>query len=132
MSSKPLTISGIGREAGVGVETIRYYQRLGLIEEPAKPSSGYRTYPCDTVARLRFIQRAKQLGFTLAEIGELLQLEASDCAQTQQIAQRKLDAVRAKIADLSAMASTLERLLEACRNDAGRRRCPIIDSLSRR
>lgn len=131
MKVRPLTIGEVARQGGVGVETVRYYQRLGLIEEPAKPSAGYRIYAHDIVVRLRFIQRAKQLGFTLAEIGELLQLELGACGQTQQLARHKLDAIRAKIADLTAMAETLEQLLEACRIDPDQRGCPIIRSLSR-
>ena len=130
MTLKPLTISEVARQGGVGVETIRYYQRLGLIEEPAKPSTGYRTYTHETISRLHFIQRAKRLGFTLAEIGELLQLQSGDCSQMRQLARHKLDAIRSKIADLTAMAETLEELLEACGIESNRRGCPIIESLS--
>ena len=69
-----LTIGRLAQSAGVNVETIRYYQRVGLLKEPEKPAYGYRHYPPDTVARIRFIKRAQQLGFTLEEISELLSL----------------------------------------------------------
>ena len=91
-SSKPvkLTISRLANMAGVGVETIRYYQRIGLLHEPEKPMQGYRVYPETAVSRLRFIQKAKTLGFTLNKIADLLALENRSCGDAQQIAQRKL------------------------------------------
>lgn len=130
MTSRPLTISRIASMAGTGVETIRYYQRIGLIEEPAKPASGYRVYNESVLARLKFIQRAKELGFTLAEIQELLSLDSSACAQTQELAQRKQEIIQRKITDLQAMASVLDELLKACRANPAHAGCPIIEILS--
>jgi MerR family mercuric resistance operon transcriptional regulator len=129
--SKPLTISRLAASAGIGVETIRYYQRIGLIDEPPKPRSGYRVYDDTTLARLRFIQRAKELGFTLAEILELLSLDRDACDQTQEIAQRKLQLIHAKLTDLQAMAGVLEDLITSCRASRDHAGCPIIDTLSR-
>ena len=86
MSEKPLTINVTAKKAGIGVETIRYYQRIGLINEPEKPLSGYRVYPEETVSRLRFILRAKELGFSLAEISNLLALGDGRCMETKELA----------------------------------------------
>src|SRR5919199_5139981 len=88
-----LTIGQIARRAGVGVETVRFYERQGLLEEPARKESGYRQYPEDVVARLRFIKRAKELGFSLKEIKELLALRvdpATTCAEVKARAQAKV------------------------------------------
>jgi MerR family mercuric resistance operon transcriptional regulator len=106
MKKTTLTISRLAREAGLGVETIRYYQRIGLLEEPPKLAQGYRIYPDESLARLHFICRAKQLGFTLNEIKELLMLESSDCQQMQQIAKQKLASIQQRIVDLTAIAGT--------------------------
>jgi MerR family mercuric resistance operon transcriptional regulator len=130
MQAKPLTISRVAEAAGIGVETIRYYQRIGLLDEPAKPAGGYRVYDQAVIARLKFIQRAKELGFSLAEIQELLSLDASACDQTQDIASRKLQLIQTKISDLLAMASVLEELLQACRGNQSHAGCPIIKTLS--
>ncbi|WP_126456491.1 MerR family transcriptional regulator [Sulfuriflexus mobilis] len=126
-----LTISRLAREAGVGVETVRYYQRIGLLEEPPKPAEGYRVYPGQALSRLQFIARAKELGFTLNEIKELLLLDNADCQQTQEIAGQKLQSIHARIHDLTAMAETLEHLLRSCQGHATTAACPIIDSLNK-
>lgn len=128
--SKPLTISRVADAAGIGIETIRYYQRIGLIDEPPKPPGGYRVYDPGIVARLKFIQRAKELGFTLAEIQELLSLDRTACDQTQDIAQRKIQLIQQKISDLEAMAKVLEELLASCRTNDTHAGCPIIETLS--
>ncbi|NRB38626.1 MAG: MerR family DNA-binding protein [Pseudomonadales bacterium] len=99
------------KQAGVNVETIRFYQRQELIIEPSKPDSGFRLYPQETIARLRFIQRAEALGFTLAEIAALLKLSTTDCETTRRLTQEKLDLIRAKIADLQAMEEALDTLV---------------------
>src|SRR5258707_15890276 len=86
-----LTIGRVAAAAGVNVETIRYYQRRGLLEEPAKPLGGYRNYPTEMVKRIRFIKRAQALGFTLEDVAGLLQLNDTDaCAKTRHLAARKL------------------------------------------
>jgi len=130
MTVKPLTIGTIAKRSGVSVETIRFYQRQGLIAEPPKPVSGFRTYPTKTIERLTFIQRSKGLGFTLAEIKTLLQLRASDCTATRELTQQKLDLIRSKIADLQAMEVALEQLVTQCEYSQPTDNCPIIAALS--
>ena len=130
-TAKSLTISRLASLAGVGVETIRYYQRLGLITEPAKPLSGYRTYSVETLKQLKFIARAKQLGFTLKEIAELMQLDSSDCVTTRQLAQDKLGLIQKKITDLQAMTQILQELIDTCETTSAQPTCPILQALSR-
>lgn len=125
-----MTIGQLAKAAGVGVETIRFYQREGLLVEPPRPSSGYRRYAAEVVERLRFIQRAKALGFTLAEIRELLELGDGCCGRSQELAERKLALVRAKQRDLAAMAGALEQALSACAANPETAACPLIQSLS--
>ena len=125
-----LTIGGLADEAGVNVETIRYYQRRGLMPEPDKPAHGYRRYDATTVKRVRFIKRAQALGFTLEEIGGLLQLdEAHACAETRELASHKLEAIETKLADLAAMRRALMTLLRQCDAGAMKGNCPIIHAL---
>ena len=125
-----LTISVLAREAEVGIETVRYYQRIGLIAQPEKPLSGYRVYPQLSLDNLRFISQAKQLGFSLAEIAALLQLGEQQCAQTKQLAVSKLYIINNKIRDLKSMSSALQRLIERCPSSDAVEQCPIISSLS--
>src|SRR5207245_11222249 len=97
---KPLTTGQLARRGGVGVETVRFYERQGLLEEPARKESGYRQYEEDVVARLRFIRRAKELGFSLKEINELLALRVdpdTTCAEVRTKAQAKIADVEQKI-----------------------------------
>ena len=125
-----LTIGGLADEAGVNVETIRYYQRRGLMPEPDKPAQGYRRYDATTVKRVRFIKRAQALGFTLEEIGGLLELdEAHACAETRELASHKLEAIETKLADLAAMRRALMTLLRQCDAGAMKGNCPIIHAL---
>ena len=125
-----LTIGGLPDEAGVNVETIRYYQRRGLMPEPDKPAHGYRRYDATTVKRVRFIKRAQALGFTLEEIGGLLELdEAHACAETRELASHKLEAIETKLADLAAMRRALMTLLRQCDAGAMKGNCPIIHAL---
>ena len=125
---KEMTIGVLARGAGVNIETIRYYQRRGLIGTPRKPLGGVRRYAADTLAQLRFIKRAQQLGFTLKEIGDLLELGAGACAQTRVLAEAHLTDIEKRLHDLQAMRRTLTRLIQACR--AGRETtCPIVESL---
>ncbi|MEE8060076.1 MAG: Hg(II)-responsive transcriptional regulator [Pseudomonadales bacterium] len=127
---KPLTIGAIADQAGVNVETIRYYQRKGLILEPPKPASGFRVYSAETIDRLRFIHRAKALGFTLVEIITLLQLSASDCTKTRSLTQQKLKLIRSKIADLQSIEVALEQLVTQCESSRPSTDCPIIAALN--
>ena len=125
---KEMTIGVLARGAGVNIETIRYYQRRGLIGTPRKPLGGVRRYAADALAHLRFIKRAQQLGFTLKEIGGLLELGAGACAQTRVLAEARLADIETRLHDLQAMRRTLTRLIQACR--AGRETaCPIVESL---
>ena len=125
-----LTIGSLADEAGVNVETIRYYQRRGLMPEPDKPAQGYRRYDATTVKRVRFIKRAQALGFTLEEIGGLLQLdEAHACAETRELASHKLQTIETKLADLVAMRKALTALLCQCDAGAMKGNCPIIHAL---
>lgn len=125
-----MTIGRLAQAAGVHVETIRYYQRRALLEAPRRPAGGVRRYGIEAVARLHFIKRAQDIGFTLEEVRELLRLERTpDCRDARALAAAKLAAVRARIADLERMRSALRRLVAQC--DAGSARtCPIIDSLA--
>ena len=125
-----LTIGSLADEAGVNVETIRYYQRRGLMPEPDKPAQGYRRYDATTVKRVRFIKRAQALGFTLEEIGGLLKLdEAHACAETRELASHKLQTIEPKLADLVAMRKALTALLCQCDAGAMKGNCPIIHAL---
>lgn len=130
MGPKPLTIAGLARESGVTVETIRYYQRRGLIAEPRKPAVGYRHYPTETIDRIRFIKKAQALGFTLDEIRSLLELGDGRCRETRHLAEHKLAAIRSKIRDLSAMESVLVDLIEACTANPSQKGCPLIRAMS--
>ena len=133
--SKPgvtMTISRAAEEVGIGVETIRYYQRIGLIEEPEKPLSGYRSYPPETVERLHFILRAKQLGFSLAEIESLLALGDGSCRESMLVAQTKLSLIQQKIADLQGLEQVLQRVVDACESNPDTHGCPLIEALGRK
>jgi MerR family transcriptional regulator, mercuric resistance operon regulatory protein len=124
------TIGILARRAGVNVETIRYYQRRGLVSEPAKPLGGIRDYAPEHVQRLRFIKRAQQLGFSLEEVAELLSLEDGlHCREVEQIAGQKLATVRERIAQLKMMEMALATLVGKCGSNKGRLRCPLISAL---
>ena len=127
-----LTVGQLAKAAGVNVETIRYYQRIGLIAEPVKPAQGYRRYPTPAVERICFIKRAQELGFTLHEITELLSLNDRDCDEARAIAEHKQDVIQQRIDDLSAMQRELNKLIKACRkNVSGQDRCAIIATLTK-
>jgi MerR family mercuric resistance operon transcriptional regulator len=127
-----LSIGQVAKDAEVNVETVRYYQRRGLLAEPPKPVGGHRRYSSQVVKRLRFIKRAQVLGFTLEEIENLLRLDgANTCADTRSLAAHKLDVIEAKIADLAAMQSVLAGLVQQCEIGEKRGECPIINALLR-
>ncbi|RSU50988.1 MerR family transcriptional regulator [Sphingomonas sp. S-NIH.Pt15_0812] len=126
-----MTIAGLAREGGVGVETVRYYQRRGLLDEPDRPSGsgtggGIRRYGADDVRRLRFIRSAQAAGFTLEQIGELLALDATDDrARARQLAHEQIAALDAKIVELEKARASLRRLASECGSrSAGP--CPIL------
>ena len=128
--TEKMTISRLAGAAGVNVETVRFYQRSGLIEEPPRPYSGYRTYGDEDVRRIRFIKRAQLLGFTLDEIASLLRLEGSQtCASTCDLAARKLAMVEAKLSDLLAMKTALATMVSRCDSEDPGAACPIIQAL---
>ena len=126
-----MTIAGLAREGGVGVETIRYYQRRGLLDTPDRPTSagsdgGIRRYGADDVRRLRFIRSAQAAGFTLEQIGELLALNASDDrARAYQLAQERIAALDAKIVELQRVRASLHRLAGEC-GSGSEGPCPIL------
>ncbi len=131
MNSESMTIGQVAAQAEVHVETIRYYQRLKLIAEPARPLGGIRHYDGKTVARLRFIKRAQQLGFTLDEVRSLLTLDdGQNCRETRALAEMKLGAIEARMADLRRMQKLLKALIAECNAGKRPRACPIIETLS--
>ena len=129
-----MTVGALAAAADVSVETIRYYQRRGLLALPERGALGgprIRRYSVADAARLRFIRRAQQLGFTLFEIGELLQLQdGTDRRSIQRIARARLEQIRSHLVDLQRIAASLEHLIERCEHAAGRPTCPIIDSIA--
>jgi MerR family mercuric resistance operon transcriptional regulator len=126
------TIGTLAEETGVDVETIRYYQRIDLVDKPPKPMRGWRTYPDEAVKRLKFIKRAQQLGFSLDDIGKLLRLEGRGtesevCGKTQRLVDQKLSEVRSKIRDLEQIEASLSRLSEDCPGEGAPGDCPILE-----
>ncbi|MBU9690833.1 MULTISPECIES: Hg(II)-responsive transcriptional regulator [Burkholderia cepacia complex] len=129
-STVNLTIGALATAADVGVETIRFYQRKGLLSEPHKPYGGIRRYGAADVARVRFVKSAQRLGFSLDEVGELLRLEdGTHCVEASRLAEHKLGDIRAKLADLARMESVLAQVVRACHARDGHVSCPLIASL---
>jgi MerR family mercuric resistance operon transcriptional regulator len=125
-----LTIGQLARAAGVNVETIRYYQRRLLLDQPDKPLGGHRRYASAAVRRVKFIRRAQQLGFTLEEVKNLLGLEdGRACREARLLAEQKLTIIEARIAALTRMRGALRALITQC-GDEGSRTCPIIATLA--
>lgn len=121
-----LTISGLARTAGVGVETIRYYQRRGLLPEPDRAPGSVRRYDARDVQRLHFIRSAQRAGFTLHEIGELIDLDSTtDRVRAQAMARARIAALDAEIAELTAARTALEKLARACAGSSAGP-CPIL------
>jgi MerR family transcriptional regulator, mercuric resistance operon regulatory protein len=122
-----LRIGSLAHEAGVGVETIRYYQRRRLLGEPTRPFGGQRAYSVEDVGRVRFIKRAQALGFSLDEIAELLKLDAgTGHVRARTLAEQRLREIETKIADLTAMREVLRDLVHRCEQNHGKVACPII------
>ena len=127
-----LTIGQVAKAAQVNVETIRYYEREGLIPPPPRTSAGYRQYTEDAVRRVRFMKRAQRLGFTLDEVGTLLRLRVrhgSACSEVVAEANKAMDRIDAKIAELTRMRRALGSLAEGCRGRRALGDCPILDAL---
>lgn len=128
---KESTIGGVARAAAVNVETVRYYQRTGLVPVPKRVYGSFRDYPPEIAARVRFIKRAQQLGFSLAEVKNLLALDdGQSCSKAQGLAEMKLATIEARIADLQRMRRTLKDLIAQCGAGGGRVKCPIIETLA--
>lgn len=124
-----LTIGGLAKAAGVNVETIRYYERIGLIEKPSKPSHGFRKYPPQTIQNIQFIKRAQELSFSLQEISELFLLGAGHCEDMRQQAEKKRARIESQIKDLTALRNGLDELITACKQRQNHRSCPIVETL---
>jgi MerR family mercuric resistance operon transcriptional regulator len=125
------TIGGAAEAAGVGVETVRYYERRGLVTQPARALGGIRRYGGDHVHRIRFIKRAQALGFSLEEIASLLELEdGTDRKSIRRIASARLEDTRRRIADLRRIEHALSHLLHECEAHSKAPRCPIIAAIT--
>lgn len=117
----------------MNLQTVRYYERRGLLPEPPRRESGYRDYGPDSVEALRFIKRAQQLGFTLHEVDQLLHLASGGpdaCEAARTLASHRISDLEARIADLRAMRDSLQRLAQTCERPHGERECPLLQSLA--
>lgn len=122
----------VASEAGVNVQTLRYYERRGLLPEPPRQDSGYRAYGANSVAVLRFIKRAQEVGFTLTEIEMLLHLAQggpANCEAVKELAHQKVVDLDRRMESLHAMRASLERLVETCDRPKRSRECPLIEAL---
>ena len=127
-----LRTAEVARQAGVNVETVRYYERRGLIERPAARRGAFRVYPAGVARRIRTIKRAQRLGFSLEEIRELLELRLEDgarCRDVQLQAEHKVAEIEEKIRSLRTVKRELEALASACRGEAPLAECPILEAL---
>lgn len=127
-----LTIGDVAKQAGVRIETLRYYEREGLLASPPRSVSNYRQYPQETVRRVQFIKRAQELGFSLKEVKELLSLRAdptAPCADVRSRALAKISDIDEKIRTLKAMKQALTQLVEECPGQGATTACPILESL---
>ncbi|MGH7566904.1 MAG: MerR family DNA-binding protein [Gemmatimonadota bacterium] len=122
----------LATRAGIGPETVRYYERIGLLEEPRRTPAGYRLYEEADLSRLRFIQRAKELGFSLDDIRDLIALRLdhdSDCSEIERRAERRLADIHGRIRDLERVRQGLEELIDSCRANPVKEVCPILEVL---
>ncbi len=127
-----LSIGQVARRAGVGVETVRFYEREGLLEEPARRASGYRQYAQEAVTQICFIKRAQRLGFSLKEVAELLALRVdgkTSCEQVKECAAAKLAEVERKIVELQRMRQALLQVTSLCAGEGPNSCCPMLDAL---
>ena len=132
MDSATMTIGQVAKATSLGVETVRFYERQGLIPDPPRRSSGYRQYPEDTIGRLRFIMRAKELGFSLKEIAEILALRVDPGTSSREIKLRveeKIQDVEGKIRSLRRMKKALVALDDSCDGCGPTSECPILETL---
>lgn len=129
---KGLTIGQLAKEARVKVETVRYYERRGLIAKPPRRKSGYRQFPLEAVQRIRFIKRAQNLGFTLKEISQLLALadgDRSSCQDVHEFTMEKIAEVETQIRHLQSLKRALENVAKICPGQGSLSECPIIETL---
>jgi MerR family transcriptional regulator, copper efflux regulator len=127
-----LSIGQVARRAGVGVETVRFYEREGELSEPPRRSSGYRQYPEQVVSRLHFIKRAQKLGFSLKEISELLLLRVdaqTSCEEVKQRTEAKIAEVEHKLVELQRMRQALLQVHSLCTGQGPTGRCPMLEAL---
>ncbi|MFQ5453255.1 MAG: MerR family transcriptional regulator [Candidatus Zixiibacteriota bacterium] len=133
MKKENLHSGELAKLAGVNKETIRYYEKKGMLNKPKRSLSGYRTFTEDDLNRLVFIKNAQQLGFTLKEIKELLQIadgKFTGCEEVRKIAQNRLDFINTQIESLSKLKTVLKKLIQQCNKTTEINNCPIIESLS--
>lgn len=124
-----LTIGRLAKHVGVNVETIRYYQRIGLIDEPAAPLNGFRQYSVKTAENITFIKRAQRLGFSLKEIAELLKIGDGHCDDVRARAEKKRNKINDQIHDLQTLRNTLDKLICECNSGQNEHHCPIVETL---
>jgi MerR family mercuric resistance operon transcriptional regulator len=124
-----LTIGRLAKIVDVNVETIRYYQRIGLIEKPATPLNGFRKYPHQIAENITFIKRAQRLGFSLKEIAELLQIGDGHCDDVRKRAEKKRNKIEKQIRDLQSLRETLDKLICECKTGKDSTHCPIVETL---
>ena len=129
---KAMTIGKVAQLSGIGIETVRFYEREGLIPKPPRRESGYRQYPEETIDRIRFIRRAKELGFSLKEIMELLSLHIdpkATCGDIRKRAEEKIADIDGRIQSLRKMKNALSKLTTSCKGKGPVSECPILDAL---
>lgn len=126
-----LTIGKLAAAAGVGIDTVRFYERAGLLKKPARTPSGYRKYAAGDAARLRFVRRAKALGFSLDEVAELLRLNdgGGRRAAVRALAEKRLAEIEQRLAELTRMRKSLRHLLQECHGEGPLDGCPIIEAV---
>jgi MerR family transcriptional regulator, mercuric resistance operon regulatory protein len=124
-----MTISQLAKSAGVTAETVRYYQKIGLLRTPQRPGHGYRSYDAADELQLRFIRHGQTLGFSLHEIAALLRLSSANCKEAEQIAIERLASVREKIADLQRLERALQQTVMQCERREPYAGCPLIEAL---
>lgn len=133
-TNSALTIGEVSKRTGIGVEAIRYYEKEGLLQKPARTASGYRQYSQEVIKKLSFIVRAKDLGFTLREISELLEMRPypkTKCADVKIRAEQKLEDIEGRIKTLQRMKRALKQLTLACDGKGATSECPILECLEK-
>ena len=129
MNNNSLTIGKLAEAAGVNIETIRYYQKIGLLQQPNKPQNGYRQYNYHNIQIIHFIKRSQKLGFSLTEIKELIALGGHNCTDVQNCARQKRSQIATQIRELISQQNTLDTLINSCRDDS--QCCAIVTTLSK-